>query len=257
MPMNPRLLRPTSSTLDRDAAVYLNAVAQADQQQLEPAVRKAVNDFVVGCKRDGIWGAIKACCLLAGPRTLAGINVPLVGPTPTFNAFEAADYNRGTGLVGNGTTKSIDSGRNNNADPQDNQHLALWVHSSPAGEGRALLSAAAETGRSAIINASGSFASRSRNTVVGSNTASFSLPGFVGVSRGSSSEYIFRHGGSNLTQTQASQAPGNSVITVYNATGGNARTASRIAYYSIGEHLDLALLEVRVSAYMTAIGAAI
>ena len=85
MPMNPRLLRPTSSSLDRDAAVYLNAVAVADGEQLEPAVRKAINDFVNGCKQDGIWDAIKASCILAGARTLAGALVPLVGTAPTNN----------------------------------------------------------------------------------------------------------------------------------------------------------------------------
>jgi hypothetical protein len=258
-PMNPRLLRPTSSTLDKDAAVYLNAVAAADQQQLEPAVRKAINDFVIGCKRDGIWDAIKASCILMGARTLSGALTPLKGGAPTnvSNNFVSGDYDRETGLVGNATNKELDTGRANNADPQNNQHVALWVDSSPSGETRALLSSAAETGRTAITNSSSTFVARSRNTTVGSNTVAFSLPGFLGISRSSSAEYVIRHGGANVTETQASQSPGTSNITVYNTTGGNTRSASRIAFYSIGESLNLALLDARVTALVTAIGAAI
>jgi hypothetical protein len=248
MPMSPRLLRPILSG-DPDALRYIAAVQQADQQSLEPAVRKAITDFVVGCKADGIWDAIKASCILMGARTLSGALTPLKGGAPTnvSNNFVSGDYNRKTGLVGNATNKELDTGRANNADPQNNQHVALWVHSSPSGETRALLSSAAETGRTAITNSSGTFQFRSRNTTAGSNALAFSLPGFLGISRSSSAEYVIRHGGANVTETQASQSPGASNVSVYNTNGGNARSASRIAFYSIGESLSLALLDSRVT----------
>jgi hypothetical protein len=59
-------------TYDEDAGNYIQAVETADAQALEPATRKAINNFVIGCKQDGIWTAIKAGCILAGARTLPG-----------------------------------------------------------------------------------------------------------------------------------------------------------------------------------------
>jgi hypothetical protein len=99
-------------TYDADASAYILAVEAADGQTLEPATRSAINKFVVGCKADGIWTAIKASCILAGARTLAGALIPLVGTAPTNNGFIGigTDYVRKTGLVGNGTSKSLRTG---------------------------------------------------------------------------------------------------------------------------------------------------
>ena len=122
-------------TYDEDAGNYIQAVETADAQALEPATRKAINNFVIGCKQDGIWTAIKASCILAGARTLAGALVPLVGAAPTNNGFIGigTDYVRKTGLVGNGSTKYLDSNRNNNTDPRDSNHNSIFI--STAGTG--------------------------------------------------------------------------------------------------------------------------
>ena len=114
-------------TDDADATDYLAAVQAADGQVLEPAVRLAVNSFVKGCKADGIWTAIKASCILAGARTLAGALVPLVGAAPTNFNFVSGDYNRKTGLVGDGSTKYLDSNRYANAELQNSRHLAVYA----------------------------------------------------------------------------------------------------------------------------------
>jgi hypothetical protein len=261
MPMNPRLLRPTSSTLDADAAVYLNAVAQADGEQLEPAVRKAINDLVVGLKRDGIWSAIKASCLLAGPRTLAGINVPLVGPTPTFNAFTATEYNRKTGLKGDGSTMYIDSKRNNNADPQDSHHLAVYA-SEVSVANRHYIGVGGTGGLTQIVSAAsvgGALRSRSRSGTSSTGTGADAV-GFLGKSRASSASHDIRASQTTSAHSVSSTTPVNSDIFVFgNNTSGVLTLASnpRLAFYSIGEAIDLALLDTRVSAYYTAIQAAI
>jgi hypothetical protein len=57
---------------DPDAGRYIAAVEAADGQLLEFAVGKAMNNFIVGCKADGTWDAIKASCILSGARTLTG-----------------------------------------------------------------------------------------------------------------------------------------------------------------------------------------
>jgi len=56
---------------------YIRAVEAADGAYLETGVKKAINSFIVGCRKDGIWDAIKASCILCGARTIAGALVPL------------------------------------------------------------------------------------------------------------------------------------------------------------------------------------
>jgi hypothetical protein len=257
MAMNPRLLRPILSG-DPDALRYIAAVQAADQQSLEPAVRKAITDFITGCKADGIWSALKACCLLAGPRTLAGINVPLVGPTPTFNAFTATEYNRKTGLLADGSTMYIDSGRNNAAEPKDSQHLACYA---PDLVGTSVFAAfmggpSTSSGSSVIRRrGGGSFIrGQSRTSLIASAVADG--PGFQGLSRNNSANFDMRSSGTtdNITATSNTPTAGN--IFVFNAAATGA-LAGRLAFYSIGESINLALLDTRVSAYYTAIQAAI
>jgi len=110
-------------SFDRDALKYIDAVEQADGEKLEPGIRKAINSFIVGCKSDNTWDAIKASCILAGARTLEGALIPLVGAPPTNNNFIANDYNREIGLKGNGIDKYLNTNRQNNIDPQNSKHF--------------------------------------------------------------------------------------------------------------------------------------
>lgn len=258
--MNPRLLVPRATgytPIDADARAYVTAVQLADGQRLEPKVSRAIDDFVLGCKSDGIWSSIKACCLLMGARTLAGINTPLIGSTPTFNAFVSGDYNRKTGLIGNGSTKYIDAARNNNADPQDSFHMA--VYKSTLSTGTAVFMGAGvfttETGASNFGQSGSSMFSRNRasSAQLRSITA-----GFLGSNRSSSASWIARSGGTDVTHTVASQTRHNAGICVFASTGGsNVFSNGRCAFYSIGESLDLSLLDTRVTALYNAIGAGI
>lgn len=257
MPMNPRLLRPRQggyTASDADARAYLSAVRSADGSAVEPGVAKAIDDFVKGCKSDGVWDAIKASCILCGARTLAGINVPLKGTTPTFNAFTASEYNRKTGLVGNGSTMWIDSGRNNNADPQDSKHLAVWRSTAATNDTGLIGSNNTTTGDSHIYTGFGLFIFRNNAATAGNVTLSSTANIFLGTSRASSSSFTHIVGTTVGTETVTSQTPRNVNIRVFE-TGG--RTNARLAFYSIGESLDLSLLGARVSTLMSAIGAAI
>jgi hypothetical protein len=119
-------LNETDNILDADAASYIIAVQTADTEPLELGVKLAINDFVTGCKSDGIWDAIKASCIMAGARTLAGALVPLKGAAPTNFNFVSGDYDRKTGLVGDGATKYLDSNRAGNADPQNSKHMSVF-----------------------------------------------------------------------------------------------------------------------------------
>jgi len=250
-----------------EAVSYVAAVEAADGQDLEFGVAKAINDFVLGCKNDGIWDAIKASCILAGARTLNGALVPLVGTAPTNYNFVAGDYNRETGLLSNGSTDYLDTNRANNADPQNNQHMAVYV--SATGNGTSIGAGATNTGTSGVGRRNPSSANtavlRSQNggtppSVDIDKTDVQWLSGLAGISRSSSTSFVGRSGGTNKTFTVASQVPYSANIFVFGRNSGgslNDPAASRLAFYSIGESLDLAALDTRVSNLITAIGAAI
>ena len=245
---------------DADASTYIEAVEAADTQALETGVRYAINDFVIGCKNDGIWDAIKASCILAGARTLAGALVPLVGTAPTNYNFVSGDYDRETGLVGDASTKYLDSNRNNNADPQDSKHLTVYAitgnGTSNALIGTGLLS---DSGNSFILQVA-----IPRAKLNSGGDSSFSgvgrwTTGFIGINRSDSSSFQYRDNGTSETVSNTSVSLFDGTIRVF-ARGGVTPSSfydGRIAFYSIGESLDLAALDTRVSALITAIGAAI
>jgi hypothetical protein len=246
-----------AAATDPDAQAYLQAVEAADGQALEFEVARAIDNFVLGCKADGIWNAIKASCILAGARTLNGALVPLVGTAPTsFNFVTGAgDYNRKTGLVGDGSTKYLDSNRNNNADLQNSNHNAVWT--SVLGTAGQMIAANGNMNGTNQLSFSGFSRCRSlAGTIFPLGALSI---GFAGISRATSASYAIRGSGSSGTISVASQAPESSDIVIFRR-GDNANPGyfdGRLAFYSIGESLDLALLDARVTTLINAIDAAI
>jgi hypothetical protein len=258
-------------TYDTDAGDYIQRVegASGDNQALEPATRQAINNFVIGCKQDGIWNAIKASCILSGARTLNGALQPLVGTAPTnVGPFVTGDYNRKTGLVGDGSTKYLNSNRNNNVDPQNNRHISVFASS-------------AETMTAQFRNYCGALgnvgAGRTDIEVNGGNFASIGISGagfpatgavsragppvnFIGAVRTTSINTTTRVGGVSQAASTTSDTPysANMILFARNILGSiTQHTNARLAFYSIGESLDLALLDARVTALITAFGVAI
>jgi len=254
-------------TDDPDAAAYIAAVEAADEAEspgvgaLETATKVAIHSFVKGCKADGIWPAIKASCILAGARTLTGALVPLVGAAPTNFNFASGDYNRKTGLVGDGSTKYLDSNRNNNADPQNSKHLSIFVSSANTAGSSAtqgyIGSGLNTTGACHIFtNSAGTRTIVRIHNEIGFDIASVFSIGFIGTSRSAETSSLGRAGSNNTNSSLTSQVPQNQAIWVF---GRNLQVQSdaRIAFYSIGESLDLALLDSRVTDLINAFAAAI
>jgi hypothetical protein len=266
--MSLRINSDFNGVTDPDAGRYIAAVEAADGNQLlEFGVGKAINDFVVGCKQDRIWDAIKASCILAGARTTNGALVPLVGTAPTpvnFDLVTNTDYNRKTGLVANGSSKYLNSNRNNNVDPQNSFHLSCYI--STAGTATAVYMGAGtatdENGTSniglvvspSILFARARFPNGISSPVSG---AVSSAVGLFGTNRSVSTQQVNRASGVNTTNVATSQTPYNAAISVFATTAGVLPTNARLAFYSIGESLDLALLDARVTALITAFGVAI
>lgn len=248
----------SAPALDPDAQAYITAVETADGQALEPVMITAINNFVVGCKADGIWNAIKASSILAGARTLAGALVPLVGTAPTNFNFVSGDYDRKTGLKGDGITKYLDSNRANNSDPATNKHLATFStqhHTRNTVRADAGCAGSSPGGTNLLTTSSARFyrVNWSANTNVSDTSTQ---AGFWGASRNNENNTDGRYGGTDYVINDSVNGSISS-LTIKVFSRDTSYSDARLSFYSTGESLDLALLDTRVSALMTAIDGAI
>lgn len=242
---------------DPDVWNYVLQVEGMDGQPLETGVVAAIGNFVYGCKADGTWDAIKSACLLAGARTLAGALIPLKGIAPTNVNFMASDYDRETGLKGDGSGKYLSSNRANNADPQNSHHQSVWVSEHSAGTASYINAGNTATGSTSIVKTATSYTPRSRNS--SADTVSFSnfLPGLVALSRNNSANYTLRYQGNEALRTRTSQVPTTAVAEVFRSPNATNYADARLAFYSIGEAINMSQLDARVSTLLTEIQTAI
>jgi hypothetical protein len=245
-----------STASDADAEAYLLAVEAADLQPIENAVAVAIDNFVVGCKSDGIWSAIKASCILAGARTLPGALVPLVGAAPTNNSFVAGDYNRKTGLIGDATNKDLITNRNNNSDPQNSKHISVYVTKTYGVTNRVYMGGTGISGTSQLFISDSERITHRLNTNSGP-TLSTNFAGLIGTSRSNSTQVVSRGNRTSTTSSSTSQTPLNQVLRIFANGVGQNNSAGRIAFYSVGEAMDLAALDTRVTTLMNALTTAI
>lgn len=253
---------------DDDAIAYISAVEAADGQALEDDVKIAIHEFIVGCKADpspnpGVsnWDAIKASCLLAGPRTLSGILVPLKGTAPTNVNFVSGDYNRITGLRGNGINKRINSQRANNDDPQNNRGFYVYVTepSTATDEYNVYI------GTGIVSNMSAIYRRSADHTLIRFRPSATEISraiqnggvGGLGFSRLSSTHVdilnfdVFE---GNVANTSGPQNSSN--IGVFAGTSDRYDNP-RMAIYCIGEAFDQELLNARVKLYLEQINLAL
>ncbi len=242
---------------DTDAQAYITAVETADSASLETGVKDAINSFVVYCKAQGIWTAINASCILAGARTLSGALVPLVGTAPTNVNFVGGDYNRKTGLLGNATTKYLNSNRLDSADPLNNYHVSGYATRLIGSGGGFILG----TGflNSGDTQLETDTRVRSRNGAIQGTVRATRTSPFCGLTRASSANFTIRSESANVVITQNSNSSMNLNYFIFgsnNAGSPQLLTAERIAFYSLGTSIDLAKLETAVTNLMTAISTA-
>jgi hypothetical protein len=251
---------------DADAQDYINRVIAADvaagnYSGLEVGVQVAYNDFFVGNKTDGNWPFVKTGCILAGARTRVGSYTPLVGTGPTNVGFVDPDYNRKTGLKGDGV-KYLQSNRLANEDDPLDIHASVFITEADSRDTQHSFIGTGNT--SGHIRLDSTSTNRGFNLRTGASAISASpegLPpgkatGFYGGSRGADGVAIIRTNGASYPKGVASGSNRTSNIRVFSATGLPV-TNARLSFYSIGGALQLALLEARLITLMNALNAAI
>lgn len=246
--------------LDPDVKTYLSTIERIENQSLENNVKMAIHDFVVGCKVDEIWNSIKACCILAGARTLSGSLVPLKGTAPTNFNFVSGDYNRKTGLLGDGSTKYLNANRNNNVEPQNNRHAATYLTSAPSQTSIYIGTTVATTPGSSQLASSltgntGNFSLS--NTSVATVAGQHLTLGFRGATRTTGATITARVNATDTSLSLTSNSPVSSPTYIYCRDGNAVFSNARLAFYSIGEALNLALLDARVTQLINTLNTAI
>jgi hypothetical protein len=253
---------------DPDALDYINRVETADGQRLEPRVRTAINQFVLGCKQDGTWTSIVTSCIMAGARTVAGAITPLVGNAPTNNNFVAGDYSRTLGLLSDGTSKHLATGYNNNNTtnfPQNDSHISCYVSASQTDVSGILVGTQSFIGNILNMGYSSQTQIFFRNRSGTSSLFSAAPLGFQASTRNNSANFSSRatlSGGtiSDVTTTATSGAPSSQLFGVFCGFSGataNQFSAARMSFYSIGKSLSIPNLDTRVTTLINAIASAL
>jgi hypothetical protein len=248
------------SDFDADALTYIRAVEEADGAYLETDVKVAINQLVVGLKFDSLWDSIGTSCLLCGPRTLAGALVPLRGDAPTPYGFVSGDHSRTDGLRDPDGTSYLDSGFNVSTEYLDDVHISAYSTLDPGGSYKSVMGAYSSTIPTSLHMSlkTTALVANVNNTTTASGTDTDGI-GFIGASREDAVNANARVDGT--TNTLAGASTGVSGLNVFvfsrNTNGSASPSDMRLAFYSAGTFLDLALLDSHITNYVTAIGAAL
>lgn len=239
---------------DADAQRYIEAVEAADGQRLELQARTAINDFVVGCKSDAIWDAFRCCVVLSGARTLSGALTPLVGPTPTNVNFVSADYNRRTGLIGNGTTKYINTNLAASTIPRDNEHCSVYKGTGFTNSDTSICigNSLNAVGTTHVRVAVGFISQANSRITTTASVPSHITSGFIGIARRDRRTVQWQHqSGYGEESNYLSNGVVNANWVVYQGWNGTTPWALvnfRQAFYSVGTYCNIQLLGNRVRA---------
>jgi hypothetical protein len=201
------ILAPIWQRYDQNAWAWIQAVEKADAQHLEPGVRAAMNQLVLDMKANSLWTPVQTMVVKMGARTLSGALVDIKNPSSSWtnNNFVSGDYNRTTGLIGNTTTKYLNTGRAGSSDSQDD--FAMWTYQSTAvsASNRWLMgNTRGATGGNEIRASSGDLRFYSRNNTSDTDTGA-NAAGLVGTSRSASGSYTSRGAQADQSNTRTSQ----------------------------------------------------
>jgi hypothetical protein len=251
---------------DFSARDYILRLESYEGQQLESGVRTEINIFISGLKTDNIWNKINDGFLMAGPRTHSGILIPLKndGKTGIAYNFENIDYNRVSGLIGDGVSKYIDTQHSLNQEPTGSQHIIAYITQTGSSINQYYFGAGiqSETGSSAIY-ASGSTSLFMKSRASGLSDYEYLSPrtGFMGISRYNTGVWVARNDNleTPFVYIENGAQPANIYLFANNNTNFGEGTAeeysdSRMAFYSVGINLDLmSLYKSRIETYLSGI----
>ena len=178
---------------------------------------------------------------------IQGVTVPLRdGMTvPTNNNFVAGDLDQLTGLKGNGWSKSLDLGLNNNDFTLGDASFGVYITETDTS-----LNEYIGTGNVANRSSLGSRFFNSNIETFNANQCPAILEviaaypiGFYATSRSSGAAYSRLINGTTSVRSAAASTPGADPVSVFSGGGNAFWSSARLATYHAGAALDLATLE--------------
>jgi len=251
---------------DFQATDYILRLEAYEGQELESGVRNAINNLISGLKTDNIWDKITNACLLAGPKTRSGIFVPLKNGGKTGQAynFTSIDYNRMSGLIGDGSSKYVNTNILLNQESTGNQHMLVYVTKTGFSQTQCYIGAGIQdtTGSSAIYMSGSVLYQKSRASGLSPYGNFGPSTGMMATSRYSTGVWVARN--TNISETsfiylENGAQPSNIYVFANNATGFGTGAPehysdARIAIYSVGKNIDnLSKFEQRINTYLDSI----
>jgi hypothetical protein len=191
------------------------------------------------------WDTMKSAASFVGVG-IKGITVPLRdGMTAiTNNNFVTGDLNQLTGLKSDMAAKYLDTGTIGSDYEQNDCSMSTYMTSTTSWTTYIMGVGGFGSGTFAILAKNGEILARQMNAtakVLDSDAATFT--GFVGTSRTTSTGFDGRANSITTPQTQASQIPQTTAMSVFTASAQNNTTDARLATYHVGPALNLATLE--------------
>jgi hypothetical protein len=262
MPMNPRLLRPLASGVHPEAAAWRSAVVANSGGTPSASTMRAVSKFCADIDAAGIRSLMYRVNLFCGP-SLNACLVPLYrgtsrtgtqlgNATDTNNGpFVSGDYTEtgaSGGLIGNTTTKYLNTGLATDAMPQvTTGHLSFWTR------GGSVAGVRRPVGTEAAVSANRFFMDRRPvanggdlihwGSLASGNNTDDDTAGLFSGSRTSATDLRFYKNGAQIGITQT----GSATMTAHDkpffvfAGNGNGSPGNyyerRMAAYSIGDGL--------------------
>jgi hypothetical protein len=256
---------------DPDAAAYLNAGNQIDYAAtglyLEDSIARAINEYHFQIPKitpapiaATQWEAELAgtSINMSGWRTLAAALLPLHPsmPTPTNVNFVQGDYDRVTGVKGDGTTKRLSLNLAANLLPQLDRSHGLWITEPHPRDGQRgyMASDFGPTSADSIITDVS--INRWRCLADGTDSTATPLTDFAGVERHDAEGFTRRSNGSNRTIVGAAGTPSATAMGVFGRVT-SPESSSRLAFVWHGRAIDLAAMDASLTAYMAALAAAL
>lgn len=167
----------------------------------------------------------------------------------TLNAFVTGDWNAVTGLKGDGSTKYVDSNRNNNADGQNDFAMGVYIVDaiSTGSTGIGIMGARSSDSAtsSMILTFDNKYIYRNRSNLQNNPTSPLDatlVTGHIAMSRANSANFDIRESGSteNAIRPSVDNSSDNIFIFVRNQSGSayGLFADARLPFYHIGPNLN-------------------
>lgn len=168
-------------------------------------------------------------------------------PPGPILAQQFSPYDRKTGLKGDNLNNYIDSNRSNAADPQNDKHISVYVREVNPSNGCYISTTTVNTSGDSYLyqNPGIPNANVKLNQSATADVFSGIAYNFYGASRSSDTSYTRRINNTNYVTATASTTPLAENLLVFGTA--SSRANGRLSFYSIGESVDLELLDNRVT----------